>query len=313
MTTQLPASTDASPRNPVCQHGVALSLDDKPHCFECEKMATSYGLPGTARMMDYPNALAFTALLKANEATNGTPAPASVYTRPSTDTVGPDTPDVCMCPRCTLRRAVAAEERLGNAALDKVDFVATRTAPTLSDRIAAATAGAADVGVRSRRGLDALMNDLRSQQTDDVKLSGGQRMLERVVVQLRSEVSEATQDRDAFAQENLELIGKLGVASDAIDALQESEQIANDTVVELQKRLDAQTEATAAQKANYTQMLRLYNDAIGAGNIAELVRERNGLKYTVEELRKDLVTVRTERDTLRAKMQAVTDCVTRFG
>lgn len=308
MTTQLPPlapSSDANPTNPICQHGVALSLDDKPHCFECEKLATAYGLPGNARMLDYPNALAFTALLKANEATNGTPAPASVFTRPSTDTVGPqapDAPDVCMCPLCTLRRAVAAEERLGSAALDKVDFIATRTVPTLSDRIAAATAGAADVGVRSRRGLDALMNDL-----------GGQRMLERVVVQLRSEVSEATQDRDAFAQENLELIGKLGVASDAIDALQESEQIANDTVVELQKRLDAQTEATAAQKANYTQMLKLYNDAIGTGNIAELVRERNGLKYSVEELRKDLVTVRAERDTLRVKMQAVTDCVTRFG
>jgi hypothetical protein len=297
MTTQSPASTDASPSNPVCQHGVSLSLNDTPHCFECEKMATMYGLPGSARMMDYPNALAFTALLKADEATNGTPAPAAVYTRPDTvtrDTVGaaaPEAPDICQCPRCTLRRSTEASARL-EATAAPLDL---------------------DVAVRTPTGVERLMANLRKGQMEDVQLSGGQRMLERVVVQLRTELAEVTDDRDAFAQENFELIAKLGIASDAIDALQESEEVSNATVVELQKRLDAQTVATEAQKSNYTQMLRMYNNAVGAGSLAELIRERNGLQYSVDQLRKDLVNVRAERDSLQAKVQAVMDTVTRFG
>jgi len=300
MTTQSPPSTDANPGNPVCQHGVSLSLDDKPHCFECEHIAATYGLPPSARIMDYPNTLAFTAMLKANEAITGEPAPASVLVR---DTVSPqpaDAPDVCMCPRCVSRRERGAADRL-------------KAATALGDRIAAATASAALPHAGSSRGLDSLMNALRTTQTEDVRLSGGQRMLERVVVQLRSELSVSNADRDAFAEENMELMQSLANQANTIEALEESEQVATLTVAELQKKLDAANEATAAQKANYTQMLKLYNDATGGGTIADIIRERNGLAHSVEELRKDLTIVRAERDTLRAKDAEIMAVVTRFG
>jgi hypothetical protein len=278
-SSKLPPSTDASPVNPVCQHGVSLSLDDDPHCFECSKVATAYGLPANARMMNYPNALVFTAMLENREAIDGTPAPAAVYSRPegTTDTVGaqaPDAPDICPCPRCTLRRSIEAQGRLDAA--PPVDFT-----------------------VRTPTGLERLMNDLRTQQTNDVKLSGGQRMLERVVVQLRAELTEASQDRDDFAAENLDLLQRQGNDANRIEALEESEQIANATVVELQKRLNAQVQATEAQKANAQQAFKLYNDAIGGGSITDLIRERNGLLHELEEL--------------KAKQAEIMAVVTRFG
>jgi hypothetical protein len=247
MTTppsKLPPSTDASPANPVCQHGVSLSLDDDPHCFECSKMATAYGLPANARMMNYPNALAFTAMLKNKEAVDGTPAPATVYSRPEGTT-------------------------------DTVDFT-----------------------VRTPTGLERLMNDIRAQQTEDVKLSGGQRMLERVVVQLRAELTEASQDRDDFAAENLDLLQRQGNDANRID--------------QLEAELSQQKIATDIQKANYMQMARLYNNAL-AGTVADIVRERNGLAHSVEELRKDLTNVQAERDALKAKQAEIMAVVTRFG
>lgn len=280
-------STDASPKNPVCQHGVSLSMDDKPHCFECEAVAISYGLPSTARMMDYPNALAFTALLKAEEAATGKPAPAAIYGRPGdalvqSEPVPPVPPapaiDIggkCECSACQRKRKDVKNP-----------------APTLTGEFT---------------GINKLMTDLRNGQMVDVRETGGQRMLERVVVQLRQELAECESDRDSFADENLQLIGKLGEADDTIEALEESEEIATATVKELHIKLDASQACVetvlsrctalqadlAAERTNHSKLLET------AHMVHQTQREVN-LEYTVDALRKDIKAVRDERDAAQA-------------
>lgn len=169
----------AKNRVAVCVHGVNVILDKGHSCFECEKQALANGMPIELRMLDGTNAMLLHAHLGEVERSKS-----NGHTAPAARVVPEKAAEDIFTPHAGPSRG------MGDVHINGTAWTGEALSRLIDD-------------LRRPRDIN---GDALPPKAAAIPEAGEVKALQRALIDMRRELTEAVADRDLFAAENHDLI-----------------------------------------------------------------------------------------------------------